>query len=53
MEVPIFYMLLKEVIVPVIGDLDYLWIKGVPQGALWENVENHDVCDWGKFLCEM
>lgn len=47
MEVPVFYMFLKEAIVPVIGDLEYLWIKGVPQGALRENVENH-VCDWEK-----
>lgn len=52
MEVPVLYMLLKEVIVPVIGNLEYPWIKQVPEGDLRENVENHDVCDWGKFLCE-
>lgn len=51
MEVPIFYMLLKEVIVLAIGYLEYFWIRSVPWGVIRENVENH-VYDRGKISHE-
>lgn len=45
-------MLLMEVTLSCLLLEQYIWIKGVPQGSYRENVENHNGCDWGKFLCE-
>lgn len=49
MEVPIFYMLSKEVISSAIGNIEYFWIYGVPWGVTREKVENNNVYDEENF----